>query len=192
MELRTARLGVLLDQFETSRQFATARLAGLTDDEFLWEPAPGAWSLRRRGSAVSRDPFGAGEWQVDFELGREIEAVGPVTTIAWRLAHLVWGFESRWHWTFGPRSTPPEELVTFESSAAGMLAQLDDTLDRWHTGLASLTDEQLDMVGFGQFPYGLDPQLPFIGIVWWTNREYIHHTAEIGVLRDLWSVRDGA
>jgi hypothetical protein len=25
------------------------RLDGLTDEEYLWEPAPGAWSLRPRG-----------------------------------------------------------------------------------------------------------------------------------------------
>jgi hypothetical protein len=40
--------------------------------------------------------------------------------------------------------------------------------------------------GYGQFPFGLDPQLPFIGIVWWTNRELIHHLAEVALLRDLY------
>ena len=49
-----------------------------------------------------------------------------------------------------------------------------------------MTDEQLDVPGFGQFPYGLDPQLPFISIVWWMNREFIHHSAEIALLRDLY------
>jgi hypothetical protein len=29
--------------------------------------------------------------------------------------------------------------------------------------------------------------LPFIAIVWWTNRELIHHLAEIALLRDLWA-----
>jgi hypothetical protein len=33
--------------------------------------------------------------------------------------------------------------------------------------------------------------LPFIAIVWWTNREFIHHSAEIALLRDLWSARGG-
>jgi len=41
----------------------------------------------------------------------------------------------------------------------------------------------------GQHPRGPDPQLPFIAIVWWTNRELLHHMAEIGVLRGLWSAR---
>lgn len=30
---------------------------------------------------------------------------------------------------------------------------------------------------------------PFGAIWWWTNRELIHHGAEIGVLRDLWAAR---
>jgi hypothetical protein len=62
-------------------------------------------------------------------------------------------------------------------------------MNRWRDSVAGLTDEQMDMVGFGQFPGGLDPQLPFISIVWWTNRELIMHTSEIALLRDLWSTR---
>ncbi|MDF2744630.1 MAG: hypothetical protein K0S88_6008, partial [Actinomycetia bacterium] len=71
---RTDRLGVLLDQLDRAREIAQARLDGLaspaslpkgaplaptngdgplTDEEYLWEPAPGAWSLRRRGEARS-------------------------------------------------------------------------------------------------------------------------------------------
>jgi hypothetical protein len=53
--------------------------------------------------------------------------------------------------------------------------------------VGTLTDEQLDTVGFGQYPAGLDPTLPIIAIVWWVNREFIHHTAEIALLRDLYA-----
>ena len=49
----------------------------------------------------------------------------------------------------------------------------------------------LDQIGYGQFPGGLDPKLPFICIVWWTNRELIHHLGEVGLLRDLWSAKQG-
>ena len=83
---RTDRLGVLLDQFDFAREIARARLGDLvspaslprgapldrragdgplTDEEYLWEPAPGAWSLRRRGEARSPRPFGPGEWLLD-------------------------------------------------------------------------------------------------------------------------------
>jgi hypothetical protein len=54
-----------------------------------------------------------------------------------------------------------------------------------------LTDEQLDVPGYGQYPYGLDPGLPFIAIVWWVNREFIHYAAEAALLRDLWQARSG-
>ena len=43
------------------------------------------------------------------------------------------------------------------------------------------------MPGYGAYPYGLDPQLPFIGVVRWTNRELIHHLAEVALLRDLYA-----
>src|SRR5512132_2168966 len=68
-DLRTDRLGLLLDQLDRARELAHARLEGLTspaslpegapldprrgsgplgDEEYLWEPAAGAWSIRRR------------------------------------------------------------------------------------------------------------------------------------------------
>ena len=85
-DLRTDRLGLLLDQLDRARELAHARLEGLTspaslpegapldprrgsgplsDEEYLWEPAPGAWSIRRRGQASSPRPFGPGEWLLD-------------------------------------------------------------------------------------------------------------------------------
>lgn len=30
------------------------RLDGLTDDEYFWEPAPGCWSVRPRGTGAAR------------------------------------------------------------------------------------------------------------------------------------------
>jgi hypothetical protein len=66
------------------------------------------------------------------------------------------------------------------------LDQLEATCEYSRARLEGLTDEQLDQPGFGQYPWGLDPELPFIGIVWWTNRELIHHLAECALLRDLW------
>ena len=39
------------------------RLDGLTDDEYLWEPVPGCWSLRRRDEATT--PLAAGATALD-------------------------------------------------------------------------------------------------------------------------------
>src|SRR5918997_1403799 len=53
------------------------RLRGLTDDEYFWEPVPGCWSVRRRDD---------GTWSMDWEWPTPTPP--PVTTIAWRLAHM--------------------------------------------------------------------------------------------------------
>jgi hypothetical protein len=189
LDLRSDRVGVLLDQLESSCGFSRARLEGLGDEEYLWEPAPGAWSIRPRGQATTPKAYGPGEWVLDFDSPEPDPA--PVTSIAWRLGHLASGFEGRWHWTFGERRTDPKLLVDFTPSAALSLERFWPLIDRWRDSVAAMTDEQLDTPGFGQYPYGLDPQLPFIGIVWWTNRELIHHLAECALLRDLWRAGAG-
>jgi hypothetical protein len=186
MQLRTDRLGLLLDQLGSSCEISRARLEGLTDEEYLWEPAPNAWSIRRRGQAATAGAYGAAEWVLDSDRPEPIPA--PVTTIAWRLGHLYAGFLPRWEWTFGGRQKL-WNAVEFTPSATQALDRFWVLLDRWRASVGAMTDEQLDQIGFGQFPGGLDPQVPFIGIVWWTNREFIHHMGEIGVLRDLWIAR---
>jgi DinB superfamily len=76
--------------------------------------------------------------------------------------------------------------VDFTRSADEALAAWWSWLARWRDGLATVTAEQLDQVGFGQYPWGLDRSIAFVGIVWWVNQEVIHHLAEIALLRDLW------
>jgi hypothetical protein len=183
MELKTDRLGLLLDQLDASLDIARQRLAGLTDAEYFWEPVPGCWSLRRRAGAP---PGGAGDWALDWARPEPVPA--PVTTIAWRVGHLQTGFSLRWDWTFGARRATPES-VALSPSAAEALERLWDVLARWRDGVAGLSDAQLDTVGLSQSPYGLDRQVPFIALTWWTNRELVQHTSEVALLRDLWANR---
>jgi hypothetical protein len=110
----------------------------------------------------------------------------PLTTIAWRLGHLTSGLAGRWEYTFGERSADPNSLVDFSEDAAHALADLSEWVQRWREGLLTLTDKQLEKPGFGQYPWGLDPHIPFLGIIWWENRELIHHLAEAALLRDLY------
>lgn len=63
---RTDRLGILLGQFDQAREMAQVRLTGLSDEEYLWEPVPGCWSLRRRSEATTPRAFGPGEWVLDL------------------------------------------------------------------------------------------------------------------------------
>jgi hypothetical protein len=205
---RTDRLGVLLDQFDRAREIAQARLEGLaspaslpegtplpprtgdgplSDQEYLWEPAPGAWSIRRRGEAASARPFGPGEWQLDGAIGDPDPT--PVTTIAWRLGHLHVCFAGDWEWTFGERRRPPDRLVDFSPSAAAALERFWATLDRWRDSVADVTPEQLDTVGFDQNPWSSAPEEPFITVIAEANLELVHHMAEIALLRDLYRTR---
>ncbi|WP_432027742.1 DinB family protein [Streptomyces sp. 1222.5] len=229
--VRTDRLGLLLDQFDCAREQARVRLTGLGDEEYLWEPVPGCWSIRRRGEATTPRAFGPGEWVLDqgapdipaseyAEVARQaadgmtvakiaedwsvsvarVEEVlrhtgpaqpddSPVTTIAWRLAHLHFCFAGQWEWTFGERRTDPKLLVDFTPDAGPALERFWSLLDRWRDSVAALTDEQLDTVGLSQYPYGSDPDDPYAAVLWGANLEFIHHMAEIGVLRDLWAAR---
>src|SRR5690606_22199393 len=140
---------------------------GLTEDEFLWEPAAGMWSVRRRGETATSRAFGPGEWVLDYEPIDPFQP-GPLTTIAWRVLHLTSGFAGRWEWTFGDRRTDPARVVEFTPVAGEAMAMLYAEVARWVESVAGLSDEQLDTVGFGQYPAGLDSQLPFVAILWWT------------------------
>ena len=42
------------------------RLEGLTDEEYLWEPVPGCWSLRARADATTTDAAGGGDLVLDY------------------------------------------------------------------------------------------------------------------------------
>ena len=188
VNIRTDRLGVLIEQLTEGVQLSRARIDGVTDDEMMWEPANGSWSVRLRSDARTPNPYGPGEYVLDHDSSADPFANMSVSTIAWRVGHLVSMFAGRWEWTFGDRSTDPGELVDFVPDAS-MVDRLWHEIDRWATSLEAVTDEQLDEVGFGQYPWGLDPHIAFIGIIRWMNRETIHHLAEIALLRDLYAAR---
>jgi hypothetical protein len=67
----------LIDLSDHVYQRTRSRLIGLTDVEYFWEPVPGCWTLRRTDS---------GEYRADRS---ESAQLAPLTTIAWRLWHLI-------------------------------------------------------------------------------------------------------
>lgn len=158
------------------------RLAGLTDEEYLWEPAPGAWSVRPRAESVASHSAGAGDLVVDFAFPEPDPA--PVTTIAWRLAHVIVGvFGIRNHSHFGG---PPVDYAshTYAGTADGALAQLDEVYRRWTEGVAALGAGGLARpCGPAEGPYA---DAPLATLVLHIHREVIHHGAEIALLRDLY------
>lgn len=159
------------------------RLDGMSDAEYLFEPVPGCWSVRPRGASVAPIQAGGGELVVEFAVPEPDPA--PVTTIAWRIAHLVVGvFGARVHSHFGG---PPADYQTWEyaATADGALEQLDAGYSRWIDGVRGLDAEALARpCGPAEGPW---QDSPMLDLVLHINREVIHHGAELALLRDLYA-----
>ncbi len=156
-----------------------ARITGLDDDEYLWEPVPECWSLR---------PTSSGGWLLDGDGGG-----GPaptptrITTIAWRICHLaglaVGGFASM---RFGDGSLTTTTLE-LPANASDVTRFLDTHYKAWRNGLASL-DEQAWEAPLGP-AFGPFADSNTVDLALHVLDEVIHHSAEIGLLRDLYPLR---
>lgn len=173
---RPPRLRPLLALWDTSVDALLDRLAGITDEEWLWEPGPGASTVRRVD----------GTWRADAP--QDFEAPPSVRTIAWTAGHLGEMGLLRADWTTGDHRLQPEDLSWPGTAAAGV-ATMRDGLAAWRQALEQVDDTDLDTVGRCAFPHGLDPHLPLVDIAWWNTRELVHHAADIATVRDLYAVR---
>lgn len=152
-----------------------ARLEGITDDEYFWEPVPGCWNVHP----------GGGEGAIDFEWPEPVPP--PVTTIAWRLGHVIVG-------VLGVRNAshfggPPCDYRTFPyaGSADEALRQLDEAYAVWLKGVHGLGEAGLARpCGPAEGQYA---EYPLATLILHINREVIHHGAEISLLRDLYRAR---
>lgn len=160
----------------------------MTTAEYLWEPVPGCWSVRRRsnGPGANAVLVGAGEWARDD--GWPPPYPPPFTTIAWRLAHLSEMLDLRADWTIGSHSRSVKQY-RFHGDAADGIAALANATAVWREALTSADEDSLTQVGRCQYPDGSDPDEPFINVVWWVNQELLHHGAEIALLRDLYNAQ---
>ena len=184
--LTPARLVPLQEQFDFALDRLTTRLVGITDAEFRWEPVPACWSVRRREEIATTRGFGAGEWQLEFE--NDPGDPPPFTTLAWRLAHLTSGLALRADYTVGTNSMTYDSYVMPHTAEVG-LRSLTEAGAAWRSTMDGISDSDLDQIGRSSFPWGLDPQLPYVSIAWWVNQELLHHGAEIALLRDLYTQR---
>ena len=162
-----------------------ARFEGLTDDEYFWEPVPGAWNVHRRGEGSTEIQGGTGAMTIDWAYPAPEPT--PVTTIAWRLAHIVVGvLGARAHHHFG---APEADYFTFDYAATAdqALAQLDSAYAAWFDGVRSWGAEGLaEPCGPAEGPFADASRATLVLHI---NRELIHHGAEIALLRDLWAHR---
>ncbi len=175
---------LLRDQFEWHWEHQLrSRLAGLTDEEYFWEPVVGAWSVRPRGTAVTAMAAGAGELVIDWAYPEPTPA--PFTTIAWRLGHVIVGVLGMRNAAHFGRDSVDHATFSYAGTAAGALAQLDGEVTRWLEGVRSLGDDGLERpCGPAEGPFA---DAPMATLVLHIHRELIHHLAEVSLLRDLYT-----
>jgi hypothetical protein len=170
----------LVDLSDQVWQRIRTRVDGLSDAEYFWEPAPGCWTIRQRAD---------GSWMADWPLPRPEPE--PFTTIAWRMWHLIdmYGEDRAPKWLDvpaqgapigfdGPDAAPP-------ATAADAIALLERAHDRWDAHLDIAQTERLsEPVGPVAGPeYAERTRAAYVLHM---LDEFIHHGAEIALLRDLW------
>ncbi|WP_134322880.1 DinB family protein [Cumulibacter soli] len=162
------------------------RLTGLTDDEYFWEPSPGAWNVHPRGRSNTSTGHGAGKYTIDWEYPEPKPA--PMTTIAWRMGHIIVGIlGARVAGHFGG---PPIDYESFQyaGSADEALRQLDQQYAAWLAGVRTWDEAALaEPSGPAEGPWH---EYSRAVLTLHINRELIHHGAEIALLRDLYAHRD--
>jgi DinB superfamily len=164
------------------REQLRPRLDGMTDAEYRWEPVAGAWNVRPRGTGSAPISVGGGEFTMDFAIPEPVPP--PVTTIAWRLGHIIVGvLRMRVASHFGG---PPTDYSShhYPGDAATALAQLDEAYAAWMAGVRGLGPDGLARAcGPAEGPWA---RAPMAELVLHINREMLHHGAEVALLRDLY------
>jgi len=144
----------------------------LTDEEYFWEPVPDCWTLR--------------SGRLDYLFPAPEPA--PVTTIAWRLAHMIVSVLAMRNAGHFGREAVDHESFEYADTAADALAQLDEEHDRWIAGVRGLGEAGLsEPSGPAEGPWG---DSSMATLVLHINRELIHHGAEVALLRDLYAHRE--
>lgn len=186
--------------------FYTLRRAldGLTQDQFMWKPHPGAWGVARRAECTTPTPGGAdeGEWVVDNDMGLvqaaydewrrgvpadESEAFAPMTTIGWLLNHFgaAPGLAATLEFVGG--TTRPTLDVYRQMWGYTIIGTADEAVTRFRDGwaalgtaLATATDTMLER------EYEDYPRKKGYAAVSALLNEVAHHGTQICMLRDLY------
>jgi hypothetical protein len=149
-----------------------ARLHGITDAEYAWEPTGGCWTVR----AV------AGGWRADWADPDPDPA--PVTTIAWRCWHVaVDCLDSYSARLFGAAGTGLAG-TEWVGTPAEALTLMEGAWSVFRTGVAGWDDVGLqEPLGPAWGPFATSTHLD---LAFHALREIVHHGAEIALLRDLY------
>ncbi|HET6795020.1 MAG TPA: DinB family protein [Acidimicrobiales bacterium] len=158
-----------------------SRLEELSDEELSWEPYPACWSIRRL-----RD----GAWVSDYTVPPP--EVPPLTTIAWRLIHLIGCYGSARNSTWlgvDVDAAPLESWEVTPTSAAEATSLLEAAHRRWRLVLEALDEAALGgRIGPVGGPFAESTRASF---AWHQLDEVIHHGAEVALMRDLHRAASG-
>lgn len=164
-------LNDLLDLSDLAGERLKSRVAGLTDDEYFWEPVPDCWTVHKSGD---------GYWLDSSPLPPE---PAPFTTLAWRLAHIadVLQAERTASWL---RVRRLDGTAPVPGSASAAVEALDHAHDVWRRRLSAVDPAVLDQpMGPIAGAYAENTVNSFVLHI---LDELIHHGAEVGVVRDLY------
>lgn len=167
----------LIDQLDFAWEYHFLhRMQGMTDEEYLWEPVADIWTVHsgENGGEPMVDP----QQHVD---------PAPFTTIAWRMQHMADFFTKRRVDHFGDPDSETTSAPVSLSASEGM-ENLKAAYDRWKQELENMPDEKLGQpCGQAEVHY---PDSPFAALVLHINREFIHHSSECCLIRDLYRQRE--
>ena len=171
---------LLIGCFDYYAQRTLSRVGGLTDEEYFWEPVTGCWNVRPGADA-------AGVFTQDWEFPAPDPP--PLTTIAWRLVHICsflqeHGMRAVAFERGAPAWGPPSVIP---GSAAAAVNALATAVTAWRRDLSSVDDQRLwEPMGPAAGPFA---EQPVVGFIEHIHDEFIHHGAEVALLRDLFRAR---
>jgi DinB superfamily len=162
------RRDLLRWQFDLTWSLAELHLDLLATEDFLWEPAPHCWTVRRGAD---------GSWVPDWA-DTEPDPV-PVPTIGWVTWHLGWWWTVTVDHATGRK--PHERTAVAWPGPAATVEWLRGLHDEWLAVLDRLTEA--DLAAPAAFPWPADAGMTVAQMLAWANAELMKNTAELGQLR---------
>jgi hypothetical protein len=162
----------LMQTFEDIRARTFARLQGMTDTEYRWEPVPDCVTVRAHSDGVCRaDPCPP-----------ESVVPAPFTTIAWRMWHI--GADCLRHYLAFFEDIDLTDVHEWPGTADEAAQALADDWAGFESRVAALGDKRLiEPMGPRAKQYA---EKTYLQLALFALDEAAHHAAEIGVLRDLY------
>jgi len=168
------RVDLLLIQLDEAYGRLSRRVEGLSDEEYLWQPVAGGWSIRRGAD---------GRWATDYDSPDPEPA--PFTTIGWRLLHIA-DCKIMYHeYAYGAGKLTFPDLEA-SRTAAGALDRLSEGQQLLRDDLTGLADDSaLD----AKVATNWGEPWPAWRIFWTMIEHDAWHGGEIGTMRDLYRNR---